>query len=350
MEGWRWGLERRARRGAARQAGGRISWLVLLGGLAAGLIATTAVARSQAPSSGSTSAAAASSPVIAAAGDIACDPAFTGFNGGLGTSRSCRQKYTSDLLVATPLAAVLPLGDDQYECGGYAAFQQSYDLSWGRVKGITFPATGNHEYQTSGDSLPGTDCDASGKASGYFRYFGAVAGDPAKGYYSYDIGSWHLIALNSNCSAVGGCGAGSPQETWLKADLGAHPSLCTLAYWHHPRFSSSGDNQRSAAFWQDLYTERADVVLVAHKHNYERFMPQDPNGTPDSIDGIREFVVGTGGRSHRGFSLTIRPTSEVRNDDTFGVLELTLNATGYDWKFVPEAGNTFTDSGSDSCH
>ena len=211
---------------------------------------------------------------------------------------------------------------------------------------ITHPVPGNHEYQASN----GTDCDGSGTASGYFRYFGAAAGDPADGYYSYDVGTWHLIALNSNCPAVGGCSARSPEEQWLRADLAAHAAQCTLAYFHYPRFSSSGDIKGSSAFWVDLYAAGADVVLSAHKHNYERFAPQDPNGSADPNRGIREFVVGTGGKSYQGFKSTPDPNSEVRDAGVFGVLELTLHPGRYDWQFVPVAGKSFFDSGSTSCH
>jgi hypothetical protein len=285
-------------------------------------------------------------PVIAAAGDIACDPANTSFGGGLGTSAKCRQKHTSDLLVGQDLAAVLPLGDVQYECAGYEAFMRSYDLSWGRLKRITFPAVGNHEYDTSG----GTDCDASGRASGYFTYFGAAAGDPSKGYYSFDIGRWHIVALNSNrACAIVACNGGSAQEQWLKADLAAHPTRCTLAYWHAPRFSSAGNANSTLALWRALYAAGADVIVNGHVHNYERFAPMDPSGALDVAKGIRQFVVGTGGASHAAFK-TILPTSEVRDASTYGVLKLTLRDTGYDWRFVPEAGKTFTDSGSTECH
>ena len=286
-------------------------------------------------------------PVIAAAGDIACDPTASGYNGGAGTSASCRQKATSDILVGADLAAVLPLGDEQYECGGASAFAQAYDPSWGRVKSTTHPAVGNHEYQTSG----GTGCDATGNAGGYFSYFGSLAGDPSKGYYSFDLGAWHIVALNTNdaCKEVS-CSAGSAQEQWLKADLAAHPAACTLAYWHAPRFWSGVSTLHYDALWNDLYAAGADVILNGHVHNYERFSPQDPSGNADSTRGIREFIVGTGGRSHAVFPSTIWRTSEVRNADTFGVLELTLHATSYDWKFVHEAVKTFTDSGLTACH
>jgi hypothetical protein len=215
------------------------------------------------------------------------------------------------------------------------------------VKGITYPAVGNHEYQKTG----GTECDGTASASGYFDYFGARAGDPNKAYYSFDLGSWHIIALNSMCYKGGGCEAGSPQEKWLRAELAASTADCTLAFWHHPRFSSgpSGDDTKTAAFWEALYEAGADIVLSGHDHMYERFAPQTPSATPDAARGIREFVVGTGGRSLFSFSSTVRPNSEVRSK-TYGVLKLVLRPTGYDWQFLAEQGKTFTDSGSTECH
>jgi calcineurin-like phosphoesterase family protein len=286
----------------------------------------------------------ASDPVIAAAGDIACDPTESSFNDGLGTSGSCRQKYTSDLLLGTGLTRVLTLGDAQYENGALEKFQLSYDQSWGRVRGITAPVPGNHEYSTGG-------------ATGYFDYFNGLgnstgpAGDRTRGYYSYNLGAWHLIALNSNCSQVGGCGAGSPQEQWLRSDLTANTAACTLAYWHHPLFSSgvySPGISATRPLFQALYDYGADVVLNGHDHNYERFAPQDPAGSLDLARGIREFIVGTGGRGHNLQGTPI-PNSEVRNSDSFGVLRLTLHPNGFDWQFAPEAGKTFTDAGNDSC-
>ena len=275
-------------------------------------------------------------PIIAAAGDIACDPSDGNFNGGNGTSNNCRQKAVSDLFVGKNFSAVLTLGDTQYEDGSLTKFQQSFDPSWGRAKNIIRPSVGNHEYLTAG-------------ASGYYSYFGAAAGDNTKGYYSYDIGAWHLIALNSNCSQVGGCGVGSPQEQWLKADLAAHPTMCTLAYWHHPRFSSGehGSSTSYDAFWRDLYAAGAEIVLSGHDHDYERFAPQNPSGAADP-NGIQQFVVGTGGKNHYQF-MSIQPNSVVRNPDTYGILKLTLHATSYDWQFVPELGKTFTDSGTMNC-
>lgn len=275
-------------------------------------------------------------PVIAAAGDIACDPSNANFSGRL--SWSCQMKATSDLLAGMDLTAVLALGDTQYEDGALRKFQLSYDPTWGRFKQITRPVPGNHEYGTT-------------KAAGYFAYFGDAAGDPDRGYYSFDIGAWHLIALNSNCGAVGGCGAGSPQERWLRADLAAHPARCTLAYWHHPRFSSGfhGTNAVYAAFWRALYEADAEVVLTGHDHDYERFAPQDPAGSSDPGRGLREFVVGTGGRSLYGLR---RPeeNSAVFNSDTFGILVLTLHPGNYEWKFVPVPGRNFTDAGRANCH
>lgn len=276
------------------------------------------------------------SATIVAAGDIACDPLSSSFNGGLGTASACRQKYTADLLNGAD--AVLTLGDNQYENGAYEKFLLSYAPSWGLAKSITFPSPGNHEYLVSG-------------ALGYFTYFGAAAGTPGRGWYSYDLAGWHLISLNSNCSAVGGCGPGSPQYEWLMADLASNNADCTLAYWHHPRFSSGnyGNHDEFQPFWQLLYNDGAEVVLAGHDHNYQRYAPQTPAGGRDDARGIREFVVGTGGKTH--YAVDPAGTNrQVANGDTFGVLTLTLRAGAYDWRFVPEAGKTFSDSGSDSCH
>ena len=234
---------------------------------------------------------------------------------------------------------VFTLGDNAYPDGTAADFANCYDPTWGRHKARTRPAVGNHDYLTTG-------------ASGYFDYFGAAAGDPSQGYYSYNLGAWHLIALNSNCSDVGGCGAGSPQEAWLRADLAAHPATCTLAYWHHPLFNSGihGNHTFMQAIWQALYDYGADVVLNGHDHNYQRFAPQDPSGVADPAHGIQEFVVGTGGKSLYSFPGATTANTEVRNDQTYGVLKLTLSTTSYSWQFIPVAGQTFTDSGSAPCH
>ena len=232
---------------------------------------------------------------------------------------------------------VFTLGDNAYNSGTSAEFANCYNPTWGRHKTRTKPAVGNHEYLTSG-------------ASGYFGYFGAAAGDPKKGYYSYDRGDWHVIVLNSNCSQVP-CAAGSAQDTWLRADLANHPNKCTLAYFHAPLYSSGqhGNSTYVRPFWEVLYQANADVVLSGHEHDYERFAPQNPYGAFDSARGIREFVVGTGGTYLRPFG-TIKANSVSRNATTHGVLKLTLNSGGYAWKFVPVAGKTFTDSGTASCH
>ena len=286
-------------------------------------------------------------PVVVAAGDIACDPDDSSFNGGNGTSEECRQRWTANVVAGIGPTAVLPLGDNQYYCGGYSAFLQAYDPTWGAFKSITRPSLGNHEYLTSG----GTDCNAGNAgANGYFTYFGAAAGQRGQGYYSYDLGAWHLIALNSNCGDAGGCSESSPQGQWLAADLAAHQNVCTLAYWHIPLFSSGGRaNGNTRTFWQLLYDNAADVILSAHDHDYERFAPQTPDGDLDTAHGIREFIVGTGGANHTSF-VTTAANSQVRNDDTFGVLKLTLQPSGYTWQFVPEAGQAFTDSGAAACH
>ena len=294
-----------------------------------------------------TTAQAVGDPVIATAGDIACDPSNSNFNGGNGSSSSCAEKATSDLLLGIAPVAVLNLGDNQYYCGSAEAYQQSYDPSWGRLKSITHPSVGNHEFLTSG----GTGCTTANQgAAGYYSYFGSAAGSPGQGYYSYDVGTWHLIALNSNCGDAGGCSASSPQGRWLENDLATHTNYCTLAYWHIPLYSSGGRaNNNSKTFWTALYNHDADLVISAHDHTYERFAPQDPNGNLNLARGMREFIVGSGGANHTSFT-TIFPNSEIRNSDTFGVLKLTLHPTSYDWQFAPVPGKTFTDSGTQACH
>ena len=283
--------------------------------------------------------AASSDQQIAAAGDISCDPSDSNYNGGLGTAKVCRQLYTSNLLLNPGLAAILPLGDEQYENGTLAAFRTAYDPTWGRVNALTRPAVGNHEYATSG-------------AAGYFDYFDGVgnatgpAGDRGKGYYSYDLGSWHMIALNANCSKVGGCGAGSPQERWLQTDLATHPAACILSYWHQPLFGGTPE-PKTGPFWQDLYAAGADIVLNGHIHIYQRFGRQNPSGNADP-NGIREFIAGTGGKSHGSVS-TASANSGIASNASYGVLQLTLQPLGYDWRFVPEQGGKFSDVGSDSC-
>jgi hypothetical protein len=285
-----------------------------------------------------------SDPVIAAAGDIACDPTDPGFNSGNGTSGRCQQKATSNLLLNTGLTGVVTLGDEQYDDATLSKFNQVYASTWGRANQLNRPAVGNHEYLTS-------------KAAGYFDYFNGVgnydgpAGPRDKGWYSYNLGTWHVVALNSNCSQIGGCSSGSAQEKWLKADLAKNPTKCTLAFWHHPRWSSglAGNNSNMGSLVTDLYNANADVILTGHDHLYERFGPQNPSAGADSARGLREFVVGTGGKSLVDWG-SIQPNSQVRNNTTFGVLRLALHSSSYDWKFQPIAGQSFTDSGSTSCH
>ena len=233
---------------------------------------------------------------------------------------------------------VAPLGDLAYERGTTAEFANCYEPSWGTVRNRTRPAVGNHEY-ASGDG-----------AAAYFHYFGARAGEPGKGYYSYDLGTWHVIVLNSNCTAVS-CAAGSAQEKWLRADLAATKSSCVLAYWHHPRWSSGphGSSTAVAPFWSALYEKGADVVLVGHDHDYERFEPLNSAGQIDQVRGIRQFVVGTGGRSLYRIGTPITG-SAARNDRAFGVLKLTLEPGGYKWEFLAANESPFKDSGVGKCH
>ena len=232
----------------------------------------------------------------------------------------------------------MAVGDLAYPDGSKENFV-CYDKTWGLARSRTRPAPGNHEFHSSG-------------ATPYFDYFGVLAGDPKTGYYSYDLGAWHIIVLNSECRDVGGCEAGSPQGKWLRADLASHTVACTLAYWHKPLFSSGsahGNDLTMRPLWDALYEANADVVVNGHDHDYERFAPQTPDGASDPGRGIREFVVGTGGKSHRPFSEP-KPNSEVRDATAFGVLKLTLKSKSYDWQFIPEEGKTFTDSGSGACH
>jgi hypothetical protein len=260
---------------------------------------------------------------------------------GAGDIADCRDlvgaEATAKLLEQIP-GTVMAVGDLAYPDGSKENFA-CYDKTWGRLRNRTRPAAGNHEFHAPGGAP-------------YFEYFGAAAGDPKRGYYSYELGTWHIVVLNSECRDVGGCDAASPQVKWLKNDLAGHPVACTLAYWHKPLFSSGsahGNDLEMKPLWQALYDANADVVIGGHDHNYERFAPQNPDGRSDAARGIREFVVGTGGKNHRPILLA-KPNSELRNADAFGVLKLSLRTGGYDWQFVPEAGKTFVDSGTGTCH
>jgi acid phosphatase type 7 len=304
-------------------------------------------------------------PVVVAVGDIACSVADH-TEGGPTSTRRCAETLTSDLALSLHPTAVLPLGDNEYECGRAVDFAGAYAPSWGRLLRISHPVLGNHEY--------GRICHAN-EASPYFDYFGTRAGPRHEGWYSYDVKDWHMIALNSECgygkgeTAVGGCGPDSPQFHWLESDLAAHRNTCTLAYWHEPRFSSGqhGDAQSMTHLWNTLVAAHVDVVLNGHNHDYERFVPlgattvegadkastttgqpsfQDPVPDPK---GIQEFVVGTGGKNHYAFGHAPLKGEVVRNADTFGVLALTLHPHGYDWRFAPIDRGGFTDDGSAKC-
>jgi hypothetical protein len=242
------------------------------------------------------------------------------------------------LLVEARDGTVAVLGDSVYDSGTAQEFAECYEPTWGRFKDRTHPAVGNHEYLTPG-------------ATGYFDYFGASAGPAGLGYYSYDLGAWHIVVINSVCWEVGGCTADDPQAVWLANDLRQNPASCTLAYWHFPRFSSGlhGSTAMVDAYWRLLYDAGADVVLTGHDHTYERFAPQDSLGYADPERGLREFVVGTGGASHYGFPVPLA-NSEARNADTFGVLVLTLHPDRYEWEFVPVADRTYSDQGAGTCH
>ena len=241
---------------------------------------------------------------------------------------------TAAIIAQYPTAAVFTLGDNAYENGSPSNYSQCYDPTWGKFKDRTHPAPGNHDYNTSG-------------AAGYFGYFGANAGPAGRGYYSYDLGSWHIISLDSEI----GVDAASAQATWLQQDLADHPAACTLAYWHKPLFTSGANHAPEITMrplFTILYDAGADVVLSGHNHQYERFALQRPDGTLDDSRGIREFVAGTGGGGLYSFA-TPQPNSEVRYQG-YGVLKLTLGATNYAWEFVPVAGSSFTDSGAGDCH
>lgn len=288
---------------------------------------TVAPTPTGAASAAPTSAAATSAPaaaVILAAGDIS----------------SCStdgDAATADLL--DDLAGtVVTLGDAVYPDGTAGQFADCFDPTWGRQRSRIRPTVGNHEYHTKG-------------AAAYFRYFGTAAGDPATGYYAYDLGTWRVYSLNSNCTQIGGCDAGSAQVKWLLADLAANPRDCVLAYWHHPRYSSAEHGSQASVdgLWDTLYGAGAEVVLSGHDHDYERFAPQSDGGRVDPDRGIVEFVVGTGGFSHYPFR-DILSTSRVRNNTTFGVLELTLGVGSWSSRFVPVAGKSFTDTAGGTCH
>ena len=233
---------------------------------------------------------------------------------------------------------VFVAGDVVYEDGTPEEFRECYDPTWGRFRDRTRPVPGNHEYHVEG-------------GAGYHDYFGGAAGEPGKGWYVYELGAWRIYALNSNCSAIGGCGPDAPQTTWLREDLAAHPRRCVLAIWHHARWGTGrhGDADFMDDIWNTLYDAGAELVLSGHEHNYQRFAPLDRRGRIDRERGLRQITVGTGGRAHEKFR-TRRATTEARNDDTYGVLKVELRRGRYDFEFIPVEGKEFTDSGSGECH
>ncbi|MEK6278373.1 MAG: metallophosphoesterase [Actinomycetota bacterium] len=285
-------------------------------------------------------------PLIAAAGDIACGPNNPRYNGGFGTFNSCQQLATSNLLLGRPYAAILPLGDIVYDDNGsLASYYASYSPTWGRFKRATHPAIGNHEYD---DGLGG---------QGYWDYFNGIgdnegrAGVRGQGWYAYNVGSWRLIALNSNCDFVA-CARTSRQIRFLERELEEHPDRCVLAYFHHPRFTSGlyeeiGDTR---AIWRALYRGGADVVLNGHDHIYERFAPQRPSGIRDWRTGISQFSVGTGGYFLFPVGVPPQPNSQFTFNGDFGILNMRLGHKRYGWSFVTAGSRTSIDSGRRGCH
>lgn len=257
---------------------------------------------------------------------------------GAGDIAGCESegdKMTADVLDTIP-GTVFTTGDHAYPVGSFQQFRDCYDRAWGRHKARTRPTPGNHDYMTAGGRP-------------YYNYFGATAGPSGRGYYSYSLGAWHIIVLNSEIPAR----RGSAQERWLRSELAANANRCVLAYWHRPLFSSVRRERRYRSeirpIWDALYEAGADVVLNGHDHVYERFARQNPEGEIDNERGIRQFIIGTGGRSLYPFGEPA-PNSEVRTNQTYGLLKLTLHEDRYDWEFVWADGVYFTDSGSTNCH
>ena len=272
-------------------------------------------------------------PILLAAGDI------TKCLGGTPAPNSGAQ-ITSDMLL-NAAGNIFTLGDNSNDAGSASDYANCFDPTWGRLKARLNPSLGNHDVITDPQGGP------------YFNYFGAASHPDSFGHYSLDLGSWHIIVLNAECGVGGqGCEPGSTQEQWLRADLAAHTQQCTLAIWHQPLFTSGTQAPTTGmrAFWQALYDYHAEIVLDGHNHNYERFAPQDPAGNPDPTNGMREFVVGTGGASLDPSNLPLAPNEEVRSAKAYGYLQLTLKPGSYDWKFVAQPGSTFSDSGSGVCH
>ena len=256
--------------------------------------------------------------------------------GDIGSCTLRKAAATAALIAATP-GTVFTAGDNAYERGAADEFRRCYDPSWGQFRDRTRPTPGNHDYETPG-------------AAGYFDYFGSQAGRPKRPWYAYNLGAWRIYALNSNCEAIGGCERGSRQQRWLAADLRGHPARCVAAIWHHPLFSSGahGNDPITRDLWRTLQAAGADLVLTGHDHDYERFARQDAKGRANR-NGIREFVVGTGGAERRRLG-TVQPHSQALKAGIFGVLKLTLRRRGYAWEYLAAAGSTFEDRGRAACN
>jgi hypothetical protein len=286
-------------------------------------------------------------PVVVASGDVACavdDPAY---NGGAGDASHCHMQATAALIGQINPGALLMLGDGQYNSGSIEAYNAVYGPSWGQYKSITKPTVGNHDYGQTG-------------ARGYFQYFGNLATPlqpgcttACNGYYSFDVGDWHLVNLNTECTRLNGgagCAVGSPQANWLQADLAAHPNRCTMVFAHRPRWSSNSFAYPDVAPLVDImYAAGVDLYVTGHAHSYERFAPMNPAGQSDEAAGIRQFVVGTGGENFSGFG-TVVANSQVRKTSIFGVMKLQLHPSSYDWSFVADPSTPYSDSGSGACH
>jgi hypothetical protein len=343
------------RRGVARSTSlaaiAFVATLVLLVGLVLGVRGTSPTSSDEATapivSAGPSDVAGAPTPTptpavtsqatpSASASSGGADPVLVGA-GDIGDCNTDDDEATAKLLDDIP-GTVFAAGDNAYPDGSKAKYKECYEPTWGRHKDRTRPVPGNHDYMTK-------------RARGYLDYFGAAAvnadGDP---WYSYDLGAWHIVALDSECEESSDCGPDSTEGRWLKADLAASNAKCTLAMWHVPRFSSGfhGNNKDLDGFWRVLYDAGADVIVNGHDHDYERFAPQDPDAKEDRVKGIREFVAGTGGTKLRVFE-KFAANSQVRAAVTHGVLKFTLHATSYDWQFIPSSGD-FSDAGSAACH
>jgi hypothetical protein len=307
---------REALPGTGRQT---VGWAALVAAVLLGLLTSARVGAAVQGSEG---------VVVAAAGDVACDP------DGQPRPGECKEAETASLLEGADV--VLMLGDGQYPDGALERYRRGYGRTWGRYRDRTRPVPGNHDYGTPG-------------ARGYFDYFGELAGPAGLGYYAFDAGGWRFLALNSNCWAAGGCGPTSPQYRWLAEQLGEARGTCVLAYWHHPLFTAGrySGYEPVRPWWDLLARHGTALVLAGHDHNYQRFPPLDAEGRP-SARGVRQFVVGTGGRNLYRARRPAPVAPDRLVDDRFGVLRLRLFPGRYEWAFVA-AGGEVLDRGSAPC-